>query len=74
MPDRALNDATFYQAAASNRWNYYQAKSIKQNLFEIGRSDDAARIARYDQEKNQIKEEATKLATAQMLHAFFAPA
>jgi uncharacterized protein DUF4337 len=29
-----LNNATFYQAAASDQWSYYQAKSIKQNLYE----------------------------------------
>src|SRR5437773_4627817 len=34
----ALNDATFDQAKASDQWSYYQAKSIKQNLYEIGRA------------------------------------
>ncbi len=29
-----LNDSTFYQAEASDQWSYYQAKSIKQNLYE----------------------------------------
>src|SRR5262249_42677630 len=29
-----LNDATFYQAKASDQWGYYQSKSIKQNLYE----------------------------------------
>ena len=29
-----LNDATFNQAKASDQWSYYQAKSIKQNLYE----------------------------------------
>jgi uncharacterized membrane protein YoaK (UPF0700 family) len=32
-----LNDATFNQAKASDQWSYYQAKSIKQNLFEMNR-------------------------------------
>jgi len=31
----ALNDATFHQAKASDQWSYYQAKSIKQNLYEV---------------------------------------
>ena len=30
----ALNDATFNQALASDQWSYYQASSIKQNLYE----------------------------------------
>ena len=29
-----LNDSTYYQAQASDQWSYYQAKSIKQNLYE----------------------------------------
>src|ERR1043165_915793 len=33
----ALNDATFNQAKASDQWGYYQAKSIKQNLYEVAR-------------------------------------
>src|SRR5881628_3295835 len=33
----SLNDATFDQAKASDLWNYYQAKSIKQNLYEVTR-------------------------------------
>jgi hypothetical protein len=58
---KSLNDATYYQARASDAWSFYQAKSIKQSLFEIGKSDDTARIARYEQEKNAIKDDATKL-------------
>ena len=33
-----LNNATFYQAKASDQWGYYQAKSIKQNLYEVSRA------------------------------------
>src|SRR6266705_6006755 len=33
----SLNDATFNQAKASDLWGYYQAKSIKQNLYEVAR-------------------------------------
>ena len=29
-----LNNSTFCQAEASDQWSYYQAKSIKQNLYE----------------------------------------
>jgi len=30
----ALNDATYNQALASDQWSYFQANSIKQNLYE----------------------------------------
>jgi hypothetical protein len=40
----ALNDSTFYQAKASDQWSFYQAKSIKQNLYEIAK-EQAAREA-----------------------------
>lgn len=73
----ALNDSTFQQAKASDQWSFYQAKSIKQNLYEISREsvtthadantpagmrpeDVAAKIAKYEAEKKQIKEEAEK--------------
>jgi Domain of unknown function (DUF4337) len=32
-----LNESTFMQAQASDQWSYYQAKSIKQNLYEAMR-------------------------------------
>jgi len=32
-----LNDATYNQAQASDQWSFYQAKSIKQNLYELTR-------------------------------------
>src|SRR5881392_1527266 len=72
----ALNDATFDQAKASDQWSYYQAKSIKQNLYEVARdqlpkasgaTDSAAakqpesfnaKIAKYEQDKNQIQADA----------------
>lgn len=31
----SLNNATFHQAKASDQWSFYQAKSIKQNLYEV---------------------------------------
>ena len=65
-----LNDATFNQTQASDQWAFYQAKSIKQNLYEVSRglmpkaadAADAARqldefekkIAKYEQEKKKI--------------------
>ena len=70
----ALNDATFHQAKASD-----QAKSIKQNLYEVARDqlpkasetpDSAtgkqletfkAKVAKYEQDKNQVQADAKKL-------------
>lgn len=72
-----LNNSTFDQAKASDQWSYYQAKSIKQNLYEALRelapksSDDAkaqqgadsfrAKIAKYEDEKARIMAEAKDL-------------
>src|SRR5205809_5586603 len=38
------NEAVLFKAQASNMWNYYQAKSMKQNLaeFAAGLANDAA--------------------------------
>ena len=65
---KEMNEATFSQAQASDQWSYYQAKSIKQNLYEIelehllgAPAPDAAaikalkaRLAKYDQDKTDI--------------------
>jgi hypothetical protein len=76
-----LNDSTFLQAKASDEWSYYQAKSIKQNLYEglrevtpkgaavttaaaganQGIEAFNAKIAKYDEEKADIKKKAEKL-------------
>ena len=32
---KEMNEATFNQAEASDQWSFYQAKSIKQNLYQI---------------------------------------
>ncbi|WP_300454474.1 DUF4337 domain-containing protein [Accumulibacter sp.] len=63
------NEAAIQKTAASNQWNYYQAKSNKQNLAELsitlttGEARDryAQEVARYKQEKQEIKVEAEKL-------------
>src|SRR5215831_16923349 len=69
-----LNNATFNQAKASDQWSYYQAKSIKQNLYEALREAApqnatnasaaeafSAKVAKYEADKKQIKDEAEKL-------------
>ena len=64
------NDAAIHKTAASNQWNYFQAKSSKQSMAELAMDltpaeDQKAKyrdkIARYEKEKNEIKEEAEKL-------------
>jgi hypothetical protein len=38
----ALNDATYAQTLASDQWNFYQAKSIKENLYEVSKDEEEA--------------------------------
>lgn len=63
------NNAAIKKTEASNQWNYYQAKSSKQNLAELAialvAEDKKAQykdeVERYKKEKNDIKAEAEKL-------------
>jgi Na+/glutamate symporter len=63
------NDAAIKKTEASNQWNYYQAKSSKQNLMELalelapsGKKDFyTEEIQRYKAEKSEIKTGAEKL-------------
>ena len=71
---KQLNEATFNQAEASDQWAYYQAKGIKQSLYEqerdrlstIGNPDlkvlaaVTGRVDRYEKEKKDISTEAKK--------------
>ncbi|MBS1169700.1 MAG: hypothetical protein H6R01_618 [Burkholderiaceae bacterium] len=65
------NNAAIKKTEASNQWNYYQAKSSKQNLAELAMvlpGVDAAKykaeVERYKAEKAEIKLEAEKLEAA----------
>lgn len=66
------NEAAIQKTAASNQWNYYQAKSNKQNLAELsvtlttGEAQQKFKesIERYKREKEEIKLEADKLELA----------
>ncbi|MFC5547270.1 DUF4337 domain-containing protein [Massilia aerilata] len=70
--DAALfkNNAAIAKTTAANSWNYYQAKSNKQNLAEMASSLPGmpeptqakykADVARYEGEKAAIKKEAEK--------------
>ena len=63
------NDAAIKKTEASNQWNYYQAKSGKQNLSELAielapesrKSVYADEVKRYKTEKAEIKLAAEKL-------------
>ncbi len=63
------NDAAIKKTEASNQWNYYQAKSSKQNLMELAlelappakKDFYTEEIKRYKSEKAEIKAVAEKL-------------
>jgi len=64
------NEAAIKKTEASNQWNYYQAKSSKQNLAELAmelspseeqKSKYKDKMARYEKEKADIKLAAEKL-------------
>src|SRR6516165_11103547 len=66
------NEAAIRRTEASDQWNFYQAKSSKQNLAELGATlasgDQQARyvkeVERYKKEKDEIMPEARKLEEA----------
>ena len=63
------NEAAIQKTSAANQWNYYQAKSNKQNRAELsitltsGETQEKyhQEVVRYKQEKEEIKVEAEKL-------------
>ena len=63
------NEAAIQKTSASNQWNYYQAKSNKQNLAELSitltRGEDREKyvqeVGRYKREKEDIKADAERL-------------
>ena len=68
---KQLNEATFNQAQASDQWAFYQAKGIKQSLYErevekIGGTKAptdsmlVAKVRKYDAEKKEITAKATE--------------
>lgn len=65
------NNAAIKKTEASNQWNYYQAKSNKQNLAELAMTLPGvdvekykAEVTRYKGEKEGIKKDAEKLEAA----------
>ena len=75
---KQLNEATFNQAEASDQWAFYQAKGIKQSIYELeherATNGEAiiepkilagltAKIERYESEKKDIMKEAKGFET-----------
>ncbi len=65
------NNAAIKKTEASNQWNFYQAKSSKQNLSELAAEIAPAKkdfydaeIKRYKDEKSEIKKNAESLEAA----------
>ena len=66
------NEAAIKRTEASDQWNFYQAKSSKQNLAELGstlttgeqQSRYLKEVERYRKEKDEIFPEAKKLEEA----------
>jgi len=66
------NEAAIRKTEASDQWNFYQAKSSKQNIAELGsvlatgeaQAKFAKEIDRYRKEKDDIMVEAKKLEAA----------
>jgi len=75
---KEMNEATFNQAEASDQWAFYQAKSIKQNLYEIELDHANAatapaagqleklktKLEKYEREKTEITASAKKFEAA----------
>jgi hypothetical protein len=64
------NDAALIQNRATDQWSFFQAKSIKKNMYEIAsmagglHADEfAASAKRNDEESRQIQTQATDLET-----------
>ena len=78
---KEMNEATFNQTQASDQWSFFEAKSIKQNLYEIELdhlnavpSPDAtavakmkAKVDKYDKDKADITEQAKKYEASREL-------
>jgi anti-sigma factor RsiW len=75
---KEMNEATFNQAQASDQWAYFEAKSIKQNLYQLelehlvaqpapeagAVAKMKARVDKYDQDKADITAVAKKFEAA----------
>lgn len=66
----AKNEAVLLQNKATDNWNFYQAKSLKKNMYDIAaasaadgpvKEDFKGKAKRYDEEGADIQKEAKKL-------------
>lgn len=64
----AQTEAVFLQNKETNEWSYYQAKSLKKNMYEIGaestpakRNDYLVQASRYGEEIKEIEKNAREL-------------
>ena len=62
------NEAVLFQTKASDQWSFYQAKSLKGNLYQIAAAANAEKageygelVKRYDEETKDILKEAKEL-------------
>jgi Domain of unknown function (DUF4337) len=67
LSGKCANEAVLNQIAASDQWNYYQAKSIKASMLEAKlallttpNESDQAKLQRYEREQEEIKAEAER--------------
>jgi hypothetical protein len=67
LSSKCANEAMLNQIAASDQWNYYQAKSIKAAVLDAKLAlaptpseSDRAKIQRYEAEQEEIKSEAER--------------
>jgi hypothetical protein len=65
LSGRHVNEAMMSQIEASDKWSYYQAKSIKASvldakiaLLDTPSPEDRAKAVRYEKEQEEIKSEA----------------
>jgi hypothetical protein len=65
LSGKNANEAMMSQIASSDQWSYYQAKSIKASVLDaklalvpIPNESDRAKLARYENEQEEIKSEA----------------
>ena len=70
------NEAVLFQTKASDQWAFYQAKSLKGNMYQIAAAGNAAKaedfgeqVKRYDEESKEIQKDAKELEakSAEML-------
>jgi len=73
LSGHAANQAILNQIEASDQWSYYQAKSTKGHIYEVGReivtvlaataSDAKASLDRFDQQRSKYIEEKEPIKT-----------